>query len=103
MKRHLIVGAIVAVLAIIVSFVVSYKSPEDVCIHAFTKKFGGEFTNPQVKSKTWNAISFDIEGYYSHGQWNCALSNNPVEFQSGQLLPTNSKMMWFTSDDLDGK
>lgn len=103
MKKYLLIGVSIAIIALIISFVIPKQSPENVCLDAFAKQFGEEFSNPQIKAKTWNAISFDIEGYYSGGQWTCALSNNPVEFRSGQLLPTNSKMIWFSSDDLVGK
>ncbi len=101
-KKYLLVGGTILVAIFVITSLVPTPTPEDVCIDAFTSKFGEEFKNPMVKDKTWNSVSYDIGGYYSGGAWTCALSNNPVEFQSGQLLPTNSKMTWFSSEELSG-
>jgi hypothetical protein len=102
MRKVLIVVLVAAIVGIVLIFNLSKATPESVCISAFETKFGEEFANPKVKEKTWNSISFDISGYYSGGEWTCALSNNPVEFKSGQLLPRNSKMIWFSAEDLSG-
>lgn len=103
MRKVLIVILVAAAIGLVVLMNLLKPSPESTCIDAFETRFGEEFANPQIKEKIWNSISFDISGYYSGGEWTCALSNNPIEFQSGQLLPSNSKMIWFSSDDLVGK
>ncbi len=103
MKKFLTFGVPIALVALIISFFLPKQTPEKVCFDAFSSKFGEEFSNPKIKTKNWNSISYDIQGYYSSGEWTCALSNNPVGFQSGQLLPSNSKMIWFSSDDLASK
>lgn len=102
-RKYLILGGAVWVAILIFFYLIPKPTPEGVCLDAFSKQFGEEFKNPKIKEKIWNAVSFDISGYYSGGVWSCALSNNPLEFQSGQLRPTNSKLISFSADELNGK
>ena len=103
MKVKVAVVAVVAILAVFLFNSLGSKDPVAVCKEAFEKKFGDKVASFQVKEKTWNSISYDISGYYGDGQWSCALSNNPVEFRSGFLIPRDGKREWFTADDLVGK
>ncbi len=101
-KTKLLVMALVLAAGVIgFASLLGSKSPEDVCRIAFETKFGDEFTSFQVKEKTWNSISFDLNGYYSNGEWSCALGNNPVEFKSGILFPRDAQSEWFDESGLE--
>jgi hypothetical protein len=103
MRKHLVITFCTILALVVITNLIPKPTAESVCIEAFTEKFGGEFESPRVKEKSWNPSAFDLSGYYSGGEWNCSGTRNPLEFQSGQLLPIKSNMIWFTSEDLSKK
>ena len=101
MNKFLVIGgAVLAVLLLALVLRVGTASPEAMCEQAFKEMYGEQFEGFVVKEKVWNSISYDLNGYYNNGEWACALSNNPIEFQSGILFPRDSGTESFTNTDI---
>ena len=101
MKRFLVVGgAVLAMVLLTFALREGSASPEAMCEQAFKEMNGEEVQGFVVKEKVWNQISYDLNGYYNTGEWACALSNNPVEFQSGTLFPRDSGAESFRNTDI---
>lgn len=102
MKKVLVItGAVIAIVVLTVVLRNGLSSPEAMCEQAFKKMYGDNFQGFVVKEKVWNSISYDLNGYYNNGEWACALSNNPVEFQGGILFPRDAGSDSFTKTDIN--
>lgn len=101
MKKVLIAGfGVLAVLVLAVVLRNGLNTPEAMCEQSFKTMYGEMFQGFVVKEKVWNRISFDLSGYYNNGEWACALSNNPMEFQGGILFPRDAASDSFSKSDI---
>ncbi len=101
MKKFIVIlGLLVVGVIVTTSLGSSQNSPEALCENAFKAMYGDELQGFVVTKKTWNSISYDLSGKYNNGEWACALSNNPVEFQSGILFPRDSGADSFRNSDI---
>lgn len=102
MKKPIVIGAISLVLTgLILTSILNQQTPEGLCREAFQNKFGDRISSFQVKEKTWNAIEFDLHGFYNNGEWSCALGNNPMVFNQGILFPRDSRLEVFSNEDIN--